>query len=64
MTFRKQLNLFVVGMARDRARVTNPSGSGTSQAEVDGLSDVAFVVSALGESVREGKGSLTDEFVL
>ena len=64
MAFGKQLDLFVVRMARDRTWIANPSGHSASQAEVDGLPDVTKVVSALGERMRERKGGFADELVL
>ena len=64
----EELELLVVGVARDRARGADPPRGGgrggrrgAGEAEVDGLADGPEGVGALGELVREGECGFLDE---
>lgn len=51
MAFREELNLFVVGVARDGAGGADSAWCGTGEAEVDCLSDVTHTEGAARELV-------------
>lgn len=53
VALRKEFDLFVVGVASDRAGRTYSTWGGTGQAEIDGLSDGAHAERAAGELVRQ-----------
>ena len=57
----EQFELLMVGVAGDGARRADAAALVAGVAEVDGLTDVAKRVGALGELVREREGGLLKE---
>ena len=64
VAFWKEFDLFVVGVASDRAGGTYSTWCGTCQAEIDGLSDGSHIERAARELVRQGERCLAKERIL
>jgi hypothetical protein len=64
VAFREELDLFVVGVASDRAGGTYSTRGGTGQAEVDSLFDWPHAKGTARELVRQGERGLAKQRIL